>query len=186
VSLSLTEKIVRLHKALDESELPHAFGGALALAYCTADPRATHDIDVNVFVRPDHVDEVLAALPRGVVAGEDDRRLLSRDGQARLWWDGTPIDVFLSYHPFHDQAQERSRRLPFGKLSDLPVLSCRDLAVFKAFFSRPKDAVDLATMAADGQLEVAAVLADVSELLGADSSNLEFVRRSLEQGAQGA
>ena len=36
--LGLTERIVRLHEALDGAGLPHAFGGALALAFCTAEP----------------------------------------------------------------------------------------------------------------------------------------------------
>jgi len=43
---SLPEKVVAIDSAL--TGLPHAFGGALALAYY-AEPRATVDIDVNVF-----------------------------------------------------------------------------------------------------------------------------------------
>jgi hypothetical protein len=44
---SLPEKIVAIDEAL--AEIPHAFGGALALAYY-AEPRATVDIDINVFI----------------------------------------------------------------------------------------------------------------------------------------
>jgi hypothetical protein len=44
---SLPEKVVAIDRALDD--VPHAFGGALALAYY-AEPRATVDIDLNVFV----------------------------------------------------------------------------------------------------------------------------------------
>ena len=36
--------------ALDDARIPHAFGGALALAWCTQRARGTIDIDVNVFV----------------------------------------------------------------------------------------------------------------------------------------
>ena len=42
---TLPKKVVSLARALEESELPYAFGGALALAYY-AEPRATVDIDV--------------------------------------------------------------------------------------------------------------------------------------------
>ena len=43
------------------SAIPHAFGGALALAYY-AEPRATIDIDLNVFVPPDQFPAVAAPL----------------------------------------------------------------------------------------------------------------------------
>ena len=46
----LPAKIVALHRALERAQLPHAFGGALALAWCTQRARGTIDIDVNVFV----------------------------------------------------------------------------------------------------------------------------------------
>ena len=80
---TLLEKILALDEALSTAEVPHAFGGALALAYCVGEPRGTVDIDVNVFLAPDAVDEVLAAMPGGITWDDTDRRLLVRDGQAR-------------------------------------------------------------------------------------------------------
>ena len=62
---SIVGKITALHAALDHAELPHAFGGALALAWCTERARGTIDIDVNVFVGAARSAEVFAALPRG-------------------------------------------------------------------------------------------------------------------------
>ena len=50
VVTTLVDKIVALHESLDAAEIPHAFGGALALAWCTQRARGTIDIDVNVFV----------------------------------------------------------------------------------------------------------------------------------------
>jgi hypothetical protein len=47
---TLVEKILRLDDRLAAEHVPHAFGGALALAYYTEDPRGTDDIDLNVFV----------------------------------------------------------------------------------------------------------------------------------------
>src|SRR5262249_14713784 len=46
-ALSLPERILAIDRAL--VAVPHAFGGALALAYY-AEPRATVDIDLNVFL----------------------------------------------------------------------------------------------------------------------------------------
>ena len=45
------------------AKIPHAIGGALALAYY-AEPRATIDIDLNVFVPPERWEEVVGALAR--------------------------------------------------------------------------------------------------------------------------
>ena len=45
---ALVGKVLALHRAFEAAGVIHAFGGALALAYWTADPRATADIDVNV------------------------------------------------------------------------------------------------------------------------------------------
>lgn len=184
MALSLTAKLVRLHRALDRAELTHAFGGAIALAFCTLDPRTTHDIDLNIFVEAHRTAEVLAALPVGVVADQAGERSLQRDAQARLWWDGTPVDVFLSNHPFHDEARDRCRVVPFADVSDLPVLDCTDLAVFKAFFARPKDAVDISSMAEAGSLEVDRLRTTVAELLGADSLHLKVVEEALAQASR--
>jgi hypothetical protein len=179
MALSLTDRIVRLHRSLDVGGLAHAFGGALALAYCTEDPRGTNDIDVNVFVGTEGTDAVVAALPKGVLVTDEDRHVLTRDAQRRLWWEGTPVDLFLTNHAFHDEAQQRCRSVPFAGVADLPVLACEDLAVFKGFFARPKDAVDLATMLEDGHLDPDRVIAEVERLLGPDDEKVAFVRNAL-------
>src|SRR5579863_10596420 len=95
-TLALAQRVLAIHAAL--SEISHAFGGALALAYY-AEPRATVDIDVNIFVPKDAYDQVAAQLtPLGMPADADEvRSLMERDGQARILWDDVPVDVFLSY-----------------------------------------------------------------------------------------
>ena len=108
---------------------------------------------MNVFVGVDRLDELLAALPTGIEVSDVERLQLTRDAQSRLWWEGTPLDVFLSNVPFHDHAEASLRRVPFVDVPDLPVLSCADLAVFKAFFARPKDALDVATMITAGAVD---------------------------------
>lgn len=42
------EKIELVDEALTAAAVPHAFGGALALAYHVESPRATVDIDLNI------------------------------------------------------------------------------------------------------------------------------------------
>jgi len=176
MSDGLAARILQLHGALDRADLPHAFGGAIALAYCTADPRGTKDIDVNVFVDPSRLDEVLAALPAGLEATEVQRIQLTRDGQARLWWDETPVDLFLSNVPFHDHAAAGLHRVPFAGVADLPVIACADLAVFKALFARPKDALDVAAMIAAGALDRRRLEETVTAMLGEGERRRFFER----------
>jgi hypothetical protein len=182
--VTLTERIVALHAALAGADLSHAFGGALALAFCTAEPRGTQDIDVNVFLAPDEVDRLLDVLPGGITVTGTDRRLLARDAQARLWWDATPVDVFLSNHPFHDHAEANRRHVAFAGIERLPVLACQDLAVFKAFLARPKDVVDVATMVALGSVELAALRQSVGALLGDDDQRARFFERVAEAASE--
>ena len=180
MAVGLTAKIVRLHGALSTAGLPHAFGGALALAFCTAEPRTTKDIDVNVFTGTGHVEQLTAALPRGVTVTDADRLRLERDGQARLWWGETPVDIFLSNHPFHDRAEANRRTVPFAGVDDLPVLACTDLAVFKAFFARPKDAIDVATMVSAGSVDLDRLQRAVAKLLGSPDDRATFFARVAE------
>ncbi len=113
----------------------------------------------------------LAALPGGVVVDTDGRSQLRRDGQGRLWWDGTPIDLFLSTTEFHHGVAARVRWEPFAG-TDLPFLSCEDLAVFKAFFDRTRDWADLEAMRDAGTLDVAAVAGVLATCLGGDDVRL--------------
>ena len=164
---SLADKIVAIHLALDAARLSHAFGGALALAWCTQRARGTIDIDVNVFVPTDRTDDLLAALPAEITASDDAIAQLEADGQSRLWWAHTPVDVFLDTTPFHVDVGERIHREPFAG-HDVPFLACRDLAVFKAFFDRTKDWADLEEMQTAGTLDVEAVAGILVHYLGPD------------------
>lgn len=170
-ALGIPEKMLAVHEHLTAAGIDHAFGGALALAWCTRQARGTIDLDVNDFVGPERTDDALAALPRGVVARPADRALLVRDGQARLWWDGTPVDVFLNTTPFHEAAASRVRWEPFAGV-ELPFLACEDLAVFKAFFNRTKDWADLEAMHDAGTLDVPTVAGVLVAHLGDDDERV--------------
>ena len=167
----LPEKMVALHEHLRDAGIEHAFGGALALAWCTRQARGTIDLDVNVFAGPERTDETLAALPPGVIATAKDRGLLVRDGQARLWWGTTPVDIFLNTTDFHEQVAARVRWEPFAG-AQLPFVACEDLAVFKAFFNRTKDWADLEAMREAGTLDIPAVAGVLATFLGGDDDRL--------------
>lgn len=173
--MRLVERIVALHHSLENNSIPHAFGGALALAWCTRRARGTIDIDVNLFLDIDRLDEVIAALPGGIEISETQRRDIDRDGQTRLWWDETPVDVFFNTTDFH---RDVGRRIRFDELAGtkLPFLACRDLAVFKAFGDRARDWADLEEMAAAGSLDTTTVLGVLVAYLGGDDERIERLR----------
>ena len=165
--IDLVGRIIELDQRLTEGDIPHAFGGALALAWCTQQARGTIDIDVNVFLPADTFDRVETALPDGVEITDRNRREIADDGQTRLWWDRVPVDIFFNTTRFHDDAAGRARREEFAG-RQVPFLSCSDVAVFKAFFDRPKDWVDLAEMHAAGSLDVERIVGVLAIYLGPD------------------
>ncbi|MBM3671929.1 MAG: hypothetical protein FJW86_07070 [Actinobacteria bacterium] len=173
--MTLSQKIIAIHKALEGADVPHAFGGALALAWCTERARGTIDIDLNVFADREHLDKVIAAMPAEVRRDPAALAHLARDGQARLWWDQTPIDLFLSTTPFHDEVSRRVHVEPFAG-SQVPFVSCVDLAVFKAFFDRTRDWADLEEMARAGTLDRERVLGVLVDYLGGDDPRIERLR----------
>jgi hypothetical protein len=144
--MNLAEKVVAIHSALND--VPHAFGGALALAYY-AEPRATIDIDLNVFVGPAAIAEVITPLSAiGITFDAGAPAAAERDGQLRTWWEHTPLDLFFSYDRFHEAARKAARDVPFATTT-IPILSPEHLVVCKAVFDRPKDWVDIAAILAD-------------------------------------
>ena len=168
---SLVDKIVHCHRSLREANIPHAFGGALALAWCTHAARGTIDIDINLFVEIDAAEQALSALPDAIAHSAKDLQVLRRDTQIRMFWDATPVDLFLNSTPYHDEVQTRVRWEAFAG-EQLPFLSCRDLAVFKAFFNRTKDWADLEAMQSAGTLDVRYVSGVLIEYLGADDERI--------------
>jgi hypothetical protein len=167
----LGERLLAVHDALDRAGHRHAFGGAIALAYCTGEPRGTRDVDVNVFAPVASARQVLGALPDGVTVSEQHVATAHADGQVRVWWQDTPIDVFLDLHPFHAEIAARAVLVPFeGR--EIPVLDCTDLAVLKVLFDRTKDWADIEEMAVADTLDVPRAQAWLARLGGADNPGI--------------
>jgi hypothetical protein len=162
--LTLAERVTHLDAAL--APVPHAFGGALALAYY-AEPRSTIDIDLNVFVPVERFDDV--ARPLVSLGATVDARVadvVTRDGQVRVLWDATPIDLFFAYDPFHDAAGRARRTVPFAG-GTIPILAPEHLLVCKVIFDRPRDWVDVdAVLADEVALDAAEILRWVGRIAG--------------------
>lgn len=169
---TLGDQLLAIHEGLSAASIPHAFGGAIALAYCTFEPRGTRDLDVNVFLPAGQADQALAVLLAGVVVTTGNRQQIADHGQTRLWWETTPVDMFFNNVRFHAIAAARVRQVDFVG-NPIPVLDCTSLAVFKAFFNRTRDWADLDAMNDADQLDVVAVRAFLSELLREDDPRLD-------------
>ncbi len=141
----LGSRLLGIHAALDAAEVRHAFGGAIALAYWTLEPRGTRHLDVNAFIAAEGHERAVAAMPPEVTASSESLAQLSRDGQARLWWDDTPVDVFLNTTSAHEDAAENTRTVEFLGTA-IPILGALDLAVFKGMFDRTKGWADIEAM----------------------------------------
>lgn len=163
----LVDQVKSVAASLAIARVPFALGGALALAYATEDPRGTRDIDVNVFVPSSDAVRVLSALPAGVAWTDEDVTAVARDGQVRVWWDQTPVDVFFAHHDVHYRAGRRVLTVDFVGQA-IPVLAPIDLGIFKVLFDRPKDWVDLAAMVESRELDPDDLVKQVDELLGDD------------------
>jgi hypothetical protein len=163
----LIEKLLAIHDALQAQSLPHAFGGAIALAYCVEEPRGTRDLDVNIFCDAADAGKVLAALPGGVRVTQKDIGAVERDGQTRLEWDGVPVDVFLNNLPLHDAVASAVVWVPLeGR--QIPVLDCASLVLFKSFFDRTRDWGDIEAVALATPEDIEAAARTLADLVGED------------------
>lgn len=169
--MTLAERLLAVHAGLAQARIPHAFGGALALAYWTEEPRGTRDIDLNVFLSPSGAGRVRRALPDGVAWTDDADRAIARDGQARVMWDDTPIDLFFDYAPIHSAAARNHRIVPFTG-TVIPVLGPVELAAFKVVFDRTRDWADIEDMIRTGSLDTASLRGLLDGMLDAEDPRL--------------
>jgi hypothetical protein len=164
---TLIEKLFAIHDALSVASFGHAFGGAIALAYCVEEPRGTRDLDVNIFADVAKAKSVLASLPEQVSVGSADVAAVLRDGQTRLWWGDTPVDVFLNNLPLHRAVAAGVVWVPLeGR--EIPVLDCASLTIFKAFFDRTKDWADIEAIAIAAPEDIEQAAATIANLVGED------------------
>lgn len=177
----LAQRLLAVHDALDAAELPHAFGGAIALAYCTEEPRGTRDIDVNIFVPSSRIDAALDAMPADIAVTAAQSATAHRDGQVRLFWDDTPVDVFFDTDAFHKQAAAGIGTVPFFGRT-IPVLGCVALVVFKAMFDRTKDWADIEAIADANIAALRSAGEHLKAILGPDDPRLDRLDKLIQSG----
>ena len=171
--LIVLERAVEVHRLLEAAGVPHAIGGALALAYHVGEARATRDIDLNVGADPDHAAALFALLPGDVPWDAGDVEMVRTTGQVRLWWphpDGQPpipLDLFFPQSPLHVLVNQRSERV--AMLADVvPILCATDLMVFKMLFDRRKDWADIEELLRFGKVDVAEARRWLTDVVGPD------------------
>lgn len=165
-----------LGRALETHGVSYALGGALAYGLWGI-PRATLDIDVNVFVEDVELQRVVDALASLGIASDLARMLQeSRDrGLTIVHFGSYRVDLFTPSIAFSREAERTRKRV---EIDGQPAwfLSAEALAVFKLLFFRPKDIVDLERLieVQGSALDAAYVRRHVAEMMG---ENDERVRR---------
>jgi Nucleotidyl transferase AbiEii toxin, Type IV TA system len=175
---SRCEKVVAVHQALGSAAVPYAFGGGLALAYF-GEPRATVDIDLNVFLPAERWTVPRDAL--NLLGLKFDAANIATEHEARLDWDGTEVHLFFSYDELHAAMPAAVREVPFARTT-IPVVAPEHLLVRKTLLDRPKDWIDIeALLAANPNLDLAEADSWVCRLAGPDDPRTtklqELVRR---------
>jgi len=129
--------VAALHEQLEQAGIPHAFGGAFALAYYGA-PRLTSDIDVNVFEA-------------------------AQVSDVKFNWEGTSVHFFFSCDPLHEAMEREIREVPLGD-GTIPLVSPEHLIIRKTLLGRPKDHQDIEAVLAATPVDRVAIDAWVARL----------------------
>lgn len=139
-------RLLSITREFQKAQIPHAIGGAIALAFYS-EPRATADLDVNIFLHPDQKEVVLSILSSIIKIDDRDAVASSIDqnAQTRIRWNDTPIDLFFSNTPFHDSCADRIRWADY-LTEEVPILSPEDLIIYKIAYDRPQDWLDVGKM----------------------------------------
>jgi len=168
----LAQKVTAVHEALEKAGVPHAFGGALAVAYYGV-PRATNDIDVNVFVPVEDSQQICAVLAPLEIDIETSGRELRRFKEVQLDWGLTPVHLFFSHDSLHAPMSQAVRSVPFSGHT-LPLVSPEHLIVRKAILDRPKDWLDIEQiLVATDPLDVKEIEDWLERMVGRDNPRFE-------------
>lgn len=175
--LEILEGVRRLSPVLRESNIPHAFGGAIAYGLYGI-PRSTNDWDVNIFLPESSAGQVFACLaPLGVEVPESAIKTVEKTGQVRLDWGGKKLDLFFAYAPFHEEARKRTRDSAFDGVP-IWVLAAEDIIVFKVIFDRPHDWRDIERIfhRMGDKVDLGYAVGWLATMLGEDDSRIDYLK----------
>lgn len=171
----------QLADALEARGVAYAIGGALALGVWGF-PRATKDVDVDVFVGADELAPVFEALrASGCQVSEAEAVASATErGDFQAWHGSMRVDVFVASIPFYGQMRGRVRQ---AVLEGRPAwfLSPEDLCVMKLLFFRTKDLIDVERLVASmgARFDRGYVTSALLELVGPDDARLPRWRQVL-------
>lgn len=127
---------------------------------------------------------MLSRLPAEVAVSDRDIAAATSDGQVRVFWDETPIDLFFDNLPFHEVVAKGVIRVPLEQ-REIPVLDGCSLIVFKAMFDRTKDWADIESVIEWDSKPAEAAVVELEGLVGADDPVTRRLAALLEDGAPG-
>lgn len=182
--IDILDIVAAIESTLVRNSIPHAFGGAIALGFHIVEPRATRDVDVNIFVPAEDARSAFEVLPPEITWTEEDVERVAADGQVRVFWADTPVDLFFTNHPFHVYAAEHAETAPLAGLT-IPILGANELAVFKGFFNRTKDWADIEAMVDAGSVDLHIVIGWMVDLLGGNDPRVTRLRALLDRPPPG-
>jgi hypothetical protein len=166
---------LKLARAFEIHGVSYALGGALAYGLWGV-PRATVDVDINVFAASPKLGDVFAAMKAlGIHVDEAQlRQAIDARGMFIVTFGLFRVDVFSPSIEFSWEAERtRVKRTIDGQ--DTWFLSAEALAVFKLLFFRAKDLVDLERMLAvqGGKLDAGYVRRQVAAMMGEGDERIE-------------
>ncbi|MCG8587274.1 MAG: nucleotidyl transferase AbiEii/AbiGii toxin family protein [Pirellulales bacterium] len=139
----LVDVVHRIARAIEREQQDYAIGGAIALGYW-ANPRATVDIDLTVFLPHSEPARCVEFLHRigCEVSATTAIETITEHGFCRASFDSVRVDVFFQTSEFHDTAKKRAKQVD---LEGQPIMvwDAETMCVFKMMFFRMKDVVDV-------------------------------------------
>ena len=179
------EAALHLARCLEAAGLPYAIGGALAYGQYGI-PRATHDVDLNAFVEPPRLGEVIATLERAGVTVDAPRALREAAEQGLFigHLGDLRIDVFTPSIEFSWEALRTRVQLAVGG-EDFWFLSAEALSVFKLLFFRSKDIADLERLVAvhGTKMDLPYVRRQIAEVMGEEDPRTQTWERLVREFA---
>jgi hypothetical protein len=160
----------RIARCFEQRSIPYAIGGALAYGQYGI-PRATHDVDFNVFVADARLKEVVEALQSAGVQADPVRAAADSADQGLFvcHLGSMRIDIFTPSIDFSWEASRTRVQIAFGT-EKFWFLSAEALTVFKLLFFRSKDIADLERLIAvrGAKLDAGYVRSWLVKIMGPD------------------
>lgn len=172
----------RLADLFEAERVPYAIGGALALGIWGF-PRATNDVDMDLFVDIKTLPRILQMLQQNGFTLNIKQALHSSEdrGDFTAKYGNIRIDFFVPSIPFYQSVETRCRQAPLLHRHAW-FLSPEDLTVFKLLFFRTKDILDVERLVAfcGEDFDIAYVTSWLENIVGVEDERYGRWKKVLE------